>query len=1099
MKSSFLHIISPRLAVIFFLIAHTVILQAKVVFPGKIISESPDPLKMTIGSPSIVVLPDGSYLASHDWGGDAINGTYSSIYKSTDKGINWKLVSTVKDVKCATLFWFKGNLYLMGVKSDYGDICIRHSANAGINWSEAVSSTTGLLFKGRFYTAPVPVVIHNGRIWRAYEESVDALHPQDLKAFVISAPIEADLLNAANWTKSSGVNFNPDWINATSPAWLEGNMVINPDGNLVDFVRVISEQEKNGDFALGCPADSYTRYKIAAKIPVSADGKTVSFDPYSNFTNFPGAMSKFTIRYDTLSGKYWSIANKITTTNYKYLGASNSPVNQKNVLVLYSSTDLENWEEKYILLRWNEADVLTQRVNFGFQYADWQIDGNDIVAVVKTSWYGSDLNEGNMLTFHKIPNFRSITMDASPADLSTLTDNVTPLLQWQFTSPSSTGKEVSAASTTTNTYLNASVLTRGAGLTNTSGFARSFSAATALADVEDNSKEKAVADNQYFQFIVQAKEGYSVSLSTIDAKLSRNSEGPTSYRWAYSLDGASFTEISSGDVSDFTDDSGEGEEQTTVRLDSYSDLQNVPSSKQVIFRIYLWRATLSSGRISFGRYKDTTPSLKVGGSVNLTPLTETPIAAWTFAGLTGITVGDVAASICNEQLKTPLLGRGAGLTALSLTNAYYSSFSSYATSANSKSNAISNNDFYTFAIQPQAGAVVSLSKLNAKLRRNSTGPVSYRWMYSVDNVHFNELGVDDVVFLSNNDNGVVQTSIDLSTVSDLQNIKSTTPVFFRLYAWGAMSSAGGLAFGRYTGENCLSVYGTVGGDVEILNAWQFYDDNGVISTGREETYSSTTTNSAVEVSTILRGTGNTVTSSGHTGGFIGYMTISQSKQEAISNNCYFQLTVQAKKGLQINISAVDARLRRQEFSAYKYRWMYSFNGADFYELGAVDSEIADFAENNGYVQPTLLLDNYAELKSLTADKPVTFRLYAWGGSETATTRKHFGFGQSKLAAGPALKITGSVRNATTTSLVEDAPVTIKVFTSSGTISVCYRGSISGKTTVELKGILGRTLINKQLTIQEGENIIRIPCVLSNGIYVLTLQNNGQIYSVKFVK
>ena len=162
--------------------------------------------------------------------------------------------------------------------------------------------------------------------------------------------------------------------------------MVTPEGNLVDYMRVDSEQEPNGNFALECPADGLTRYKVAAKINISADGKTASFSPDNDFINFPGALSKFTIRYDSVSGKYWSIANRITKTDNTYIGASNSPRNQRNVLVLYSSSDLFNWDENYILLRWNEGEIITRRQNFGFQYADWQIDGNDIVAVVRTAW-----------------------------------------------------------------------------------------------------------------------------------------------------------------------------------------------------------------------------------------------------------------------------------------------------------------------------------------------------------------------------------------------------------------------------------------------------------------------------------------------------------------------------------------------------------------------------------------------------------------------------------------------------------------------------------------------------------------------------------------
>lgn len=1094
MKSSKVHIVS-RLLLVSSLLLSTLVCGAKSQFPGKVIAESPDPINIFLGSPAIAILPDGTYVASHDWGGDKVNGIYTSVYSSADKGRTWQLASTVKDMRWANLFVHNGSLYLMGVKAGYGDISIRKSTDAAKSWTTATDATNGILFKGRFHTGPVPVVKHNGRVWRAYEESPDTLNPRKFKAFVISAPENADLLNSASWTKSTGLDFDENWINGLAPGWLEGNVVVTPEGNLVDYMRVDSEQEPNGNFALECPADGLTRYKVAAKINISADGKTASFSPDNDFINFPGALSKFTIRYDSVSGKYWSIANRITKTDYAYIGASNSPRNQRNVLVLYSSSDLFNWEEKYILLRWNEGEIITRRQNFGFQYADWQIDGNDIVAVVRTAWYGADWHDSNMLTFHKIENFRNVTKESSPADLKTLTDNVNPLLQWQFTSPAFNGKEESANSTTTNPNLNVSVLTRGTGLTNTAGFARSFSAEAALANVEDNSKANAVLNNQYFQFTVQAKAGYSVSLSTINAKLSRNAEGPTSYRWAYSLDGANYTEISSGDVFDLADPDGNGQVQSTVRLDSYAELQKVPSTTLVTFRIYFWRATLSSGRISFGRYSDTTPSLSVGGSVEITQVTENPALAWNFSGITGVVSGTTPASFVADELQTSVLSRGTGLTPASLNNAYYSFFPFSGT----KNSALANNDYYTFTVKVKSNYSISLTKLNAKLRRNSTGPVSYRWMYSLDGVNFKEAGDKDVVFLDNTDTGVIQESVDLSGIAELQQVNSSKIITFRLYAWGAGSATGGLAFGRYTGADCLSVNANIQKEEKILNAWQFYIDNGIISTGKEETYTSTTTDSTVIESILTRGSGATTTSSGHTGGFIANFTPSVSKQSALSGNCYFEFRMKAKPGYLMSLFALDTRLRRQEFSAYIYRWMYSLNGVDFTELGNSDGTLNEFAVNAGYIQPTLYLNDYQDLQNIPENKTVTFRLYAWGGTETTTTQKHFGFGQSKLATGPALKVSGSTSQLTSVSHFTTAKNGISVhYSENSGLKVIYENAGNPEyATFEIRDTMGKLFYTQKNNLLAGTNVFYLPCMLNKGVYIFTTNSSSYTKSFKF--
>lgn len=138
----------------------------------------------------------------------------------------------------------------MGTKTGMGDIIVIKSKDKGKTWTKPVDRKTGLLLKGRFHTAPVPVVVHNNRIWRAYEESPDSKNPRHFHAFVISADINADLLNASSWTKSNGVLFDKSWINAEKPEWCEGNVVVTPEGKIANIIRMKSDQEKGGTFKI---------------------------------------------------------------------------------------------------------------------------------------------------------------------------------------------------------------------------------------------------------------------------------------------------------------------------------------------------------------------------------------------------------------------------------------------------------------------------------------------------------------------------------------------------------------------------------------------------------------------------------------------------------------------------------------------------------------------------------------------------------------------------------------------------------------------------------------------------------------------------------
>ena len=73
--------------------------------PGVVITASPDPEKIFVGSPTIAILPDGSYLVTHDNGGPgagALRGN-ASILSSRDKGATWTKLAEVTDQKWSTL------------------------------------------------------------------------------------------------------------------------------------------------------------------------------------------------------------------------------------------------------------------------------------------------------------------------------------------------------------------------------------------------------------------------------------------------------------------------------------------------------------------------------------------------------------------------------------------------------------------------------------------------------------------------------------------------------------------------------------------------------------------------------------------------------------------------------------------------------------------------------------------------------------------------------------------------------------------------------------------------------------------------------------
>ncbi|MFH1918269.1 MAG: sialidase family protein [Planctomycetota bacterium] len=347
--------------------------------PGVVIDRSPDFARVYVGCPSIAVLPSGDYVASHSWFGPGTPNNQTAVFGSRDRGQTWKHLADIDGAWWSTLFVHRNAVYIMGVSGLYGHAVIRRSTDRGVTWTTPKDGRTGLLFSDvRYHCAPVPVVVHRGRVWRALEDAeAGGGWGRHFRAFVMSAPEDADLLNAKSWTATNRLHLDPAWLEAERPGWLEGNVVVTPEGGLVNILRV---NDDRGD--------------TAAIASVSDDGKTISFDPEGGFIDFPGGRSKFTIRYDPPTKRYWSLVNK-----------QRDPTAYRNILALTSSADLEHWKVESIILRHVDDR------QHAWQYVDWQFDGDDLVAVSRTAWDGSHkAHDANYLTFHRIENFRDLTM-----------------------------------------------------------------------------------------------------------------------------------------------------------------------------------------------------------------------------------------------------------------------------------------------------------------------------------------------------------------------------------------------------------------------------------------------------------------------------------------------------------------------------------------------------------------------------------------------------------------------------------------------------------------------------------------------------------------
>ena len=342
--------------------------------PGNVINHSYADSGRFIGSPSIAILPDGTYAASHDYFGPKSNDTENAssvVFSSKDNGKTWLKIADIHPLFWGKLFVHKDSLYILGTRHKNGDVLIRRSEDGGKTWTEPDTPKTGLLRKGRYHCAPCRILIHGGRIWRSFEVFTGGSWG-NFDALVMSAPVNADLLNAESWSFSHSLPKEEGFC------WLEGNVILDPDNRVVNILRT----NKGGD-------------EKAAIVHVQADGMRLFYDPEHDFIDMPGGGAKFTIRYDKQTLRYWSIVSKQT-----------NPDAFRNNLVLISSTDLRNWKIESPLLYHPDAE------RHAWQYIDWQFEGDDIIFVSRTAFDDDRggayrAHDANYFTFHRISDFRT--------------------------------------------------------------------------------------------------------------------------------------------------------------------------------------------------------------------------------------------------------------------------------------------------------------------------------------------------------------------------------------------------------------------------------------------------------------------------------------------------------------------------------------------------------------------------------------------------------------------------------------------------------------------------------------------------------------------
>ena len=334
-------------------------------------------------SPSMVRHPDGYLLASMDLFKGGYPQNLTLIFRSDDDGETWHYVSELMPCFWGKMFIYEGALYMLSVSTEYGDLLIGRSDDGGKTFTEPsvlLRGGNGKNGEAGVHKNPQPLVEYNGRIWNTLEWGAwgRGYHA----AMVMSAPLGSDLLDPNSWSFSEPVKYDPEWKGVPkgeSAGNIEGQLVVI-DGELHNVMR-------------------YSMEKLERKWGLVVDYKVNASDPeaqleYVRCIEYPCNNTKFQIKYDSVSGKYYSIGSRIFDPE---------KIRARNLLSLLVSDDCLNWHVAHDIIDMRETD--TEKI--GFQYVDMMIDGDDIIFLCRTAINGAaNYHDSNYSTFHRIKNFR---------------------------------------------------------------------------------------------------------------------------------------------------------------------------------------------------------------------------------------------------------------------------------------------------------------------------------------------------------------------------------------------------------------------------------------------------------------------------------------------------------------------------------------------------------------------------------------------------------------------------------------------------------------------------------------------------------------------